>query len=140
MIKIARFRKREKYTLKFLISEIKTVNVIDEEYENVFHKISPNGHFRLSALGHYSNHGIHSNLIHPTSFSLVKIGDRTDCNNYRPITVIPTFSKILERAVHQQLYEFLSANELLTPNQFCFLPKLSTVKCSFLHSTLNFHP
>ena len=73
MIKIARFRKREKYPLKFLISQIKTVNVIDEEHENVFHKITPNGHFRLSALGHYSNHGIHSYLIHPTSFSLGKM-------------------------------------------------------------------
>ena len=64
--------------------------------------------------------------------ALFKGGDRTDCNNYRPIIVIPTFSKILERAVYQQLYEFLSANELLTPNQFCFLPKLSTVLLSLL--------
>ena len=29
--------------------------------------------------------------------------------------------------MHQQLYEFLSANELITPNQFGFRPKLSTV-------------
>ena len=70
--------------------------------------------------------------------ALFKGGDRTDCNNYRPITVIPTFSKILERAVHQQLYEFLSANELLTPNQFCFLPKLSTVTV-LAHFTDNLH-
>ena len=70
--------------------------------------------------------------------ALFKGGDRTDCNNYRPITVIPTFSKILERAVHQQLYEFLSANELLTPNQFCFLPKLSTVTV-LAHFTDNIH-
>ena len=54
--------------------------------------------------------------------ALLKGGDRTDCNNYRPITVLPTTSKILEQAVHQQLYEFLSANELLTPNQFGFRP------------------
>ena len=59
--------------------------------------------------------------------ALFKGGDRTDCNNYRPITVLPTISKILERAVHQQLYEFLTANELFTPNQFGFRPKLSTV-------------
>ena len=59
--------------------------------------------------------------------ALFKEGDRADCNNYRPITVLPTISKILERAVHQQLYEFLSANESLTPNQFGFRPKLSTV-------------
>ena len=70
--------------------------------------------------------------------ALFKGGDRTDCNNYRPITVIPTFSKILERAVHQQLYQFLSANELLTPNQFCFLPKLSTVTV-LAHFTDNLH-
>ena len=38
----------------------------------------------------------------------------------------PLISKILERVVHQQLYEFLSANELLTPNQFSFGHKLST--------------
>ena len=43
------------------------------------------------------------------------------------MTVLPTISKILERAMHQQLYEVLSANELLTPNQFGFRPKLSTV-------------
>ena len=29
--------------------------------------------------------------------------------------------------MHQQLYEFLSANELLTPDQFGFRSKLSTV-------------
>ena len=59
--------------------------------------------------------------------ALFKGGDRTDCNNYRLIPVLPTISKILERAVHQQLYGSLSANELLTPNQFSFRPKLSTV-------------
>ena len=63
----------------------------------------------------------------PSMTALFKGGDRTDCNNYRPITVLPTISKILERAVHQQLYAFLSANELLTPNQFGCRPKLSTV-------------
>ena len=59
--------------------------------------------------------------------ALFKGGDRTDCSNYRSITVLPTISKILERAVHQQLYYFLSANELLTPDQFGFRPKISTV-------------
>ena len=33
--------------------------------------------------------------------------------------------KILEEPVHQQLYEFLSENKLLTPNQFGFRPRLS---------------
>ena len=68
--------------------------------------------------------------------ALFKGGDRTDCNNYRPITVLPTISKILERAVHQQMYEFLSANKLLTSNQFGFRPKFSTVT-ALAHFTEN---
>ena len=59
--------------------------------------------------------------------ALFKAGDRTDCNNYRSITVLPTISKILKRAVHIQLYGYLSESKLLTQNQFGFRPKLSTV-------------
>ena len=56
---------------------------------------------------------------------LFKGGDRNDGNNYTPITVLPTISKMLKQAVHQQLYKFLSTSKLLTPNQFGFHPKLS---------------
>ena len=58
--------------------------------------------------------------------ALFKSGDKSDCNNYRPITVLPTVSKILERAVHQQLYGYLTESNLLTTKQFGFRPKLST--------------
>jgi hypothetical protein len=58
--------------------------------------------------------------------ALFKSGSRHDANNYRPITVLPTLSKILEKAVHAQVYDFLITNKLLTPNQFGFREKLST--------------
>ena len=58
--------------------------------------------------------------------ALFKSGSRLDANNYRPITVLPTLSKILEKAVHSQVYGFLKTNELLSPNQFGFREKLST--------------
>ena len=35
--------------------------------------------------------------------ALFKSGSRLDANNYRPITVLPTLSKILEKAVHSSL-------------------------------------
>jgi hypothetical protein len=35
--------------------------------------------------------------------ALIKSGDRCNANNYRPITILPTASKILERAVHSQV-------------------------------------
>ena len=58
--------------------------------------------------------------------ALFKKGDRCDANNYRPITVLPTISKILEKAVHTQLYAYLKNNGILTSKQFGFRPKLST--------------
>lgn len=58
--------------------------------------------------------------------ALFKSGDRLDCNNYRPITVLPTLSKILERAIHQQVYGYLEEHNILTSKQFGFRPRLST--------------
>ena len=58
--------------------------------------------------------------------ALFKDGDRTDCNNYRPISVLPTVSKIIERAIHAQLYSYLLENELLYVKQFGFQRKRST--------------
>ena len=51
---------------------------------------------------------------------------RCDPSNYRPITVLPTLSKILEKAIHNQLYYFLNNNKIITSKQFGFRPKLST--------------
>ena len=53
---------------------------------------------------------------------LFKSGDCTDCNNYRPIRILPTISKILEHAVHQQLYNYLEEQNILTSKQFGFRP------------------
>ena len=36
--------------------------------------------------------------------------------NYRPVALLPIFSKILERAVFIQLVEYLESNQLLNPN------------------------
>ena len=47
-------------------------------------------------------------------------------SNYRPITVLPIPSKILERLVHTQIYSYLSENKILSQSQFGFRPKLST--------------
>ena len=57
---------------------------------------------------------------------IFKSGDRTNMSNYRPITVLPILSKILERFVHTQIYNYLTENKILSPNQFGFRPKLST--------------
>ncbi len=49
---------------------------------------------------------------------------KSDCrgsfDNYRPISVLPIFSKVLERLVHQQIYEYLESKKLLNQNQYGF--------------------
>jgi len=57
---------------------------------------------------------------------IFKGGDTKNLDNYRPISVLPAFSKILERVVHFQLYEYLENNKLLSPYQFGFRKNRST--------------
>ncbi|CAB4038930.1 Hypothetical predicted protein, partial [Paramuricea clavata] len=57
---------------------------------------------------------------------IFKSGDPTSSNNYRPITILPTLSKLLERIVHHQVYNYLQEHKLLASQQFGFSSKLST--------------
>ena len=61
-----------------------------------------------------------------------KSGDMKTPGNYRPISVLPIFSKILERAIHSQLSEYLEQHQLLTDSQFGYRRKRSTKLASTL--------
>ena len=45
--------------------------------------------------------------------TLFKGGDPTDISNYRPISVLPCFSKILGRIMYNCLYKYLTTEKLL---------------------------
>ena len=51
---------------------------------------------------------------------LFKQGERTDVNNYRPISVISIIAKVFERIVYDQLYSFLANEEIITNEQSGF--------------------
>ena len=55
-----------------------------------------------------------------------KSGDRADPSNYRPISVLPSLSKIVERLINQRLVRYLTKNKLISPSQFGFRQGMST--------------
>ena len=46
--------------------------------------------------------------------------------NYRPISVLPTLSKVFERILHNQIQDYFKHNNLLYNGQYGFRPKHST--------------
>ena len=55
-----------------------------------------------------------------------KKGDKTDKNNYRPISLISNVSKILEKLMYKRIYVFLEQNNSFYPYQFGFRHNHST--------------
>ena len=51
---------------------------------------------------------------------------KNNFTNYRPISILPGFSKILERLVFNRCISFLNKHDILFENQFGFRPKHST--------------
>ena len=55
-----------------------------------------------------------------------KSGDKRDFTNYRPISVLPVFSKLLERIIYKRTIEFFNKHSLLYEGQFGFRTDFST--------------
>ena len=55
-----------------------------------------------------------------------KSRDLSTVSNYRPISILPCLSKLLERIMYNQLYDYLVQNKILYKKQFGFQNKHST--------------
>ena len=78
-------------------------------------------------------------VIFPEKLKIAKVipvfkkGDKENVENYRPISILPVFSKVLERIIYNRLYEYFMKNNLLHKNQIFFQINNST-----LHAILQF--
>jgi hypothetical protein len=85
------------------------------------------------------NTAIYSETV-PSEWKLARViplhknGPRNMLNNYRPISILPIVSKVFEKALYGQLYDYFVVNNLLSQNQFGFRQFHSTAS-ALLDST-----
>lgn len=71
--------------------------------------------------------------IFPTNLKIAKVyplfkkGNKDDMGNFRPISLLPTFAKILEKVVLSRLKNHLITNNITPKGQHGFLPGRSTI-------------
>ena len=63
-----------------------------------------------------------------------KKGSSNDVNNYRPVSLLSTFSIIMEKLMASRLKTFLELHSIIYPNQFGF-----KAGCSTTHSLISIH-
>ena len=63
------------------------------------------------------------------------LGDKEECGNYRPISVLSVPSKLFEKLVYRQIYSYLDENKVLTRFQSGSRKGHST--CTSLLNTTN---
>jgi hypothetical protein len=85
----------------------------------------------ISPLLHIFTKSLEQGVV-PEKFKIAKVipvfksGDPLDMNNYRPISLLCSFSKILEKIVFIRLMKYLNDHNLLSKDQFGFRPRHST--------------
>ena len=58
--------------------------------------------------------------------ALHKKGSKTDVSNYRPVTILPSLSKLLEKVIFKRLYSHFEHFKLFDPRQYGFRKNHST--------------
>ncbi len=71
--------------------------------------------------------------VFPDNLKLAKVipvyknSDPSLLNNYRPISLLPAFSKLFEKVMYKKVNNFLESNNLLYKHQYGFRSKHSTI-------------
>ena len=94
-------------------------------------------HKKLTTLFNMSiTQGKFPNILKKTKvIPIFKAGSKMEVGNYRPISLLPLFGKLLEKLIHARMYSFLIKHKLIVGNQYGFQKKKSTEHAIFdIHS------
>ena len=121
------------------VTEIEVKNAINElkckssaGYDGLSNKLLKHVREELSpCLTLLINHAFQTGIF-PDKLKCAKVtpiykkDDKYLFENYRPVSVLPSISKVYEKLMHKQLQDYLLNNNLLYKSQYGFLPGRST--------------
>jgi hypothetical protein len=85
----------------------------------------------ISPIVHTVNLSLTTGIV-PDKMKIAKVvpifknGDKKLISNYRPVSLLPVLSKIIERAVYNRLYKYITSKSILSSSQYGFRNSLST--------------
>ncbi len=86
----------------------------------------------IEPITHIINLSLSTGIV-PNEMKIAKVipihksSDPSILKNYRPVSLLPVFSKILEKIVYSKLISFFTANSVLYKHQYGFRQKHSTI-------------
>lgn len=89
-------------------------------------------HCIAEPLTYIFNSSLQSGIV-PIKLKIAKVipvfksGDKNVFTNYRPISLLPSFSKIIEKIVFNQVYNYIITKDILYKHQYGFRPRHSTI-------------
>jgi len=72
-----------------------------------------------------------SRLKYSTLIRIFKTGDRFNMCNFRPISLLISFSKIFEKIIYTKIYTHVALNKILANEKYGFRSSLSTDNASY---------
>ena len=66
------------------------------------------------------------NFLQKNKPTIFKSGAACDFTNYRPMSLLSSFSKLLEKLVSRQMFRFIDKYNILYSHQYGFRPKHDT--------------
>ena len=102
-------------------------------YDSISKKlIKSASHVQVKPLPVIVNQSLHAG-VYPSQLKLSRVkplfkhGNKSQFINYRPISLLPSLSKIFEYVMFDQLLHYFTENNLLSMEQYGFRPGHSTV-------------
>ena len=118
---------------------IKNLKISSPGWDNVSSKVVKNAYqYFVRPLVHILNISLMNGHV-PRELKIARVmpifksGDKKIISNYRPVSVLPCFSKILEKLVYKRMINFITKYDILYKYQFGFREKHGTsLALSFL--------